>query len=164
MGRGRKSADFRPRSQPNQGPRVTRGVLHQLGGPANSFAQQLDQPPGRYPSTSALAMSIEVKPAFRMYRQETLIKSLAALSYFAARGFGYLLIDASGRTLVTHPRNLSATARPIAVRRDWRLSPGHVGTVELAADDEAYRLKPLQGDLRGRAELGQCGKLPLHGL
>jgi DNA-binding CsgD family transcriptional regulator/transposase-like protein len=42
---------------------------------------------------------IEVKPVFRMYRQETLIKSLAALSYFAARGFGYLLIDASGRTL-----------------------------------------------------------------
>jgi hypothetical protein len=34
-----------------------------------------------------------------MYRQETLIKSLAALSYFAARGIGYLLIDASGRTL-----------------------------------------------------------------
>jgi len=42
---------------------------------------------------------IEVKPVFRMFRQETLIKSLAALSYFAARGIGYLLIDASGHTL-----------------------------------------------------------------
>ncbi len=42
---------------------------------------------------------IEVKPVFRMYRQDTLIKSLAALSYFTARGIGYLLIDASGRTL-----------------------------------------------------------------
>jgi hypothetical protein len=42
---------------------------------------------------------VEVKPRFNMYREETLVKALAALSAFGARGIGYLLVDSSGRTL-----------------------------------------------------------------
>jgi hypothetical protein len=42
---------------------------------------------------------VEVKPRFTMYREETLVKALAALSTFGARGIGYLLLDSSGRTL-----------------------------------------------------------------
>jgi hypothetical protein len=42
---------------------------------------------------------VEIKPIFKMYRQDTIVKATAAWNYFAARGIGYLLVDAAGRTL-----------------------------------------------------------------
>jgi Sigma-70, region 4 len=42
---------------------------------------------------------VEIKPLFTMYRQDTIVKATAAWNYFAARGIGYLLVDASGRTI-----------------------------------------------------------------
>jgi hypothetical protein len=42
---------------------------------------------------------VEAKPIFMMFRQETLIKALAALRHFGPRGIGYLLVDERGRTL-----------------------------------------------------------------
>jgi hypothetical protein len=42
---------------------------------------------------------VEIKPLFTMYRQDTIVKATAAWNYFAARGMGYLLVDASGRTI-----------------------------------------------------------------
>jgi Sigma-70, region 4 len=38
---------------------------------------------------------VEIKPLFTMYRQDTIVKATAAWNYFAARGIGYLLVDAS---------------------------------------------------------------------
>jgi Sigma-70, region 4 len=42
---------------------------------------------------------VEIKPLFTMYRQDTIVKATAAWNYFAPRGMGYLLVDASGRTI-----------------------------------------------------------------
>jgi hypothetical protein len=42
---------------------------------------------------------VEVKPLFMMYRKETAAKAIAALNHFGPQGMGYLLVDASGRTL-----------------------------------------------------------------
>jgi hypothetical protein len=42
---------------------------------------------------------VEVKPIFKMFRQDTIVKAIAALGHFGPRGIGYLLIDATGRTL-----------------------------------------------------------------
>jgi hypothetical protein len=45
---------------------------------------------------------LEVKPVFHMYRVETLIRASASLAHFGQRGMGYLVIDATGRTLSDH--------------------------------------------------------------
>lgn len=42
---------------------------------------------------------IEVKPLFTMYRLDTLAKAIGAVNHFGPRGIGYLLVDATGRTL-----------------------------------------------------------------
>jgi hypothetical protein len=42
---------------------------------------------------------VEIKPLFTMYREDTIVKATAAWNYFASRGIGYLLVDASGRTI-----------------------------------------------------------------
>jgi hypothetical protein len=44
---------------------------------------------------------IEVKPVFTIYREETVIKAIAALDFLVPQGIGYLLVDASGRTPAT---------------------------------------------------------------
>jgi hypothetical protein len=49
---------------------------------------------------------VEVKPMYGMYRYKTLAKAVAALKHYGTRGIGYLLVDASGRTLddiASHP-------------------------------------------------------------
>ena len=44
---------------------------------------------------------VEVKPLFTIYREETVIKAIAALNFLGPQGIGYLLVDASGRTPAT---------------------------------------------------------------
>ncbi|WP_116807345.1 TnsA endonuclease N-terminal domain-containing protein [Steroidobacter cummioxidans] len=65
-------------------------------------------------STDGQVVVIEVKPAYQMYRYKTLAKASAALRHFGARGIGFLLIDASGRTLTDiarHPFSLEVAER-----------------------------------------------------
>jgi hypothetical protein len=57
-----------------------------------------------YPDVAVLdkdgrAVVVEVKPIYGMYRYKTLAKAVAALNHYGTRGIGYLLVDASGRTL-----------------------------------------------------------------
>ena len=42
---------------------------------------------------------VEAKPIIHMHRYITLVKALAALDHYGARGIGFLLVDASGKTL-----------------------------------------------------------------
>ena len=42
-----------------------------------------------------------MKPLFTIYREETVIKAIAALNFLGPQGIGYLLVDASGRTPAT---------------------------------------------------------------
>jgi hypothetical protein len=44
---------------------------------------------------------VEVKPLFAIYREETVVKAIAALNFLGPQGIGYLLVDASGRTPAT---------------------------------------------------------------
>src|SRR3569833_1882930 len=44
---------------------------------------------------------VEVKPLFTIYREETVIKAVAALSFLGPEGIGYLLVDDTGRTPAT---------------------------------------------------------------
>lgn len=44
---------------------------------------------------------VEVKPLFMIYREETVIKAVAALNFLGPKGIGYLLVDQSGRTPAT---------------------------------------------------------------
>ena len=49
--------------------------------------------------TDGRVVIVEVKPIFGMYRFRTLAKAIAALNHYGPQGVGYLLVDASGRTL-----------------------------------------------------------------
>lgn len=54
---------------------------------------------------------VEVKPLFTVYREETVIKAVAALNFLGPEGIGYLLVDDTGRTPATiahHPYDEAA--------------------------------------------------------
>ena len=72
---------------------------------------------------------VEVKPLFTIYREETLIKALAALHAFGPRGIGYLLIDPSGRTLADLAQVPYNPAAAEQVEALFEHSPVSYGTV-----------------------------------
>jgi hypothetical protein len=83
-----------------------------------------------YPDIAVLDESgrlivVEVKPAFMMYRVETLAKAMAALNHFGERGIGYLLVDAAGRTLADLARK-SPFDTPVAEEVESLLTHGPV--------------------------------------
>jgi hypothetical protein len=72
---------------------------------------------------------VEVKPIYYMYRHRTLAKASAALKDCGARGFGYLLVDESGRTLADVARYEFSTAIAEQIESSFRAGPVSFGRV-----------------------------------
>jgi hypothetical protein len=141
-----------------------------------------------YPDAAVLdrdgrVVIVEVKPAFMMYRIETLAKAVAALDHFGPRGIGYLLVDPAGRTIADlaradYDREIVSTIEPLfahgpvsfrLVRDTFRLRQGRFDPAAFASlvvngdwavtSGPGVRISKLPQRLSFRALLGVASRI-----